>query len=88
MNAPQNTPVPGPPSPAAVAARAAARSGEPGDPADHPVAAQVRELLDEVATIRQRAGDEIDLAALGAQAELLARAQERLAAALEDVGRG
>ncbi len=88
MNAPQNAPVPGPPSPAALAARAAAQAAGPGDPADHPVTAEVAGLLDEVAAIRAQVADDFDLAALGRQAELLAHAQERLAAALEEAGRG
>lgn len=76
------------PSPAALAAQAARRGADPGDAADHPVTAEVRGLLDDVAAIREAVDDEFDLAALARQSELLAEAHDKLAAALEDVGRG
>lgn len=76
------------PSPAELAARAARLNAEPGDPADHPATAEVREVLEQVAAIRETVDGEFDLAALGRQADLLATAHDTLAAALEDVGRG
>ena len=79
---------PSAPHPGALAAQAARRTAEPGDPADHPIAGTVRELLDEVAQIRDTVGDEFDLGAASRQAELLTAAHDALSGALEDVGRG
>lgn len=76
------------PNPAELAAQAARVNAEPGDPADHPVTGEVRELLDEVDQIRAVVGDEFDLGSVSRQAELLTRAHDALAQALEDVGRG
>ncbi|GAA4662884.1 hypothetical protein [Gordonia humi] len=76
------------PNPAALAAQAARRNADPGDPDDHPVTETVREILDEVSQIRDAVGDEFDLGATSRQAELLTRAHDALADALEDVGRG
>ncbi|MCF8603975.1 hypothetical protein L5I01_11455 [Gordonia sp. HY442] len=76
------------PNPAALAAQAARLNAEPGDPADHPVTGEVRELLEEVDQVRGVTGDEFDLGAVSRQAELLTRAHDALAQALEDVGRG
>lgn len=81
-------PRPSAPSPASLAARAAAATAEPADPQDHPITGEVRDLLAQAVAIREAAGDEFDLTALRGQADLLARAQERLSAVLEDVGRG
>ncbi|WP_422560593.1 hypothetical protein [Gordonia sp. (in: high G+C Gram-positive bacteria)] len=45
---------------------------------------KVRAILDEVVVVREAADDQLDLAALGRQAELLATAHDILAQALED----
>lgn len=88
MNSPSPAPKPGAPSPAAMAARAATMNAAPGDPADHPITGEIALLLDEVAEIGAQVDGAFDLAALSRQSSLLTQAQERLAAALEDVGRG
>ncbi|EGD53774.1 hypothetical protein [Gordonia neofelifaecis] len=82
-----NTPRPGP-SPASAAADAAARNAEPGDPSEHPALGAAARLLEEAAMVREAADDELDLGALARQAELLTKAHDQLAAALEDAGRG
>lgn len=82
-----NTPRPGP-SPASVAADLAARNAPSADPAEHPALAAAAQLLEEAEMVRSAAGDELDLGALARQAELLTSAHDRLAAALEDAGRG
>ncbi|MCF8587632.1 hypothetical protein [Gordonia liuliyuniae] len=76
------------PNPAELAAQNALRSAEPGDPADHPVTATVHALLEEVAAIGDVGDGEFDLGAVSRQTELLTRAHDALAEALEDVGRG
>ncbi|MFM9377883.1 hypothetical protein [Gordonia sp. VNK21] len=81
-------PRPGAPSPSALAAQAARLSGDPGDPADHPVTAEVAELLEQSAEVAAATDGEFDLAALSRQSELLTAAHERLSSALDDVGRG
>lgn len=76
------------PNPADEADRTARRNAGPGDAADHPVTGTVHELLEEVEQVRGVTGDEFELGAVSRQAELLSRAHDALAEALEDVGRG
>lgn len=45
---------------------------------------QVREILDQVVAVREAAGGQFDLGALGRQADLLTAAHDTLAQALED----
>ncbi|WOC13877.1 hypothetical protein [Gordonia sp. MP11Mi] len=76
------------PNPAELAAQTARRNAEPGDAADHPVTMTVHALLDEVSVVGDVVGDEFDLGAISRQTDLLTRAHDALAEALEDVGRG
>ncbi|GEE03182.1 hypothetical protein nbrc107696_36280 [Gordonia spumicola] len=72
------------PTPASLAARSAQQNAPAGDPADHPVAAEVRDLLEEAAMIGSVVGEEFDLGAVSRQTQLLSKAHDALANALED----
>lgn len=70
------------PTPANLAAQAARQTGtDPGAGAQG-ATENVRTLIDQVMEIRRSVGDDVDIAALARQSELLTAAHDELSAAL------